>query len=298
MSLLMLATGGGSPLPVDLRPAPLDATIAAMRPSGRLLDTLTVAPDGSEDYTTISAAVAAANSLQAAQLTADGVTVRTPNHRVDIIVHAGSYVESIVLPAWVALYGVGSGLVTVTQDNTNPQLGTVTPSGSTYIEGIKFVKNWQNADTVPLPKYPIHNVNNHTSVFADVVFDNQLGGTAYGADGADYGYTVLYKCGLIGGTNAHGWDYTLAGQQIAYVNCTANSSVNWAALNNTAPDECWVVGGSVGSISVTGTATVLHKDPATVVSGSVSAAGAQDSNTAWPVPTGGLSAYDRALYGM
>lgn len=296
MSLLMLANkDGGVPILADQRPAPLDQTVASMRPTGRRIATLHVAADGSREFTNLRVAAAAASTIQSQRMTAEGVTTKTPDYRVDIIVHPGSYVASPVLPSWVGLYGHGSGVVTVRQDLPNAELGTVTPSGDTYVEGITFIKDEEI--TGPLPKYPIHNVNKGTSIFADVLFDNRASnGTSYGSDGANNGYPVLYNCGLVGSVNAHGWDYTLSGQQIAYIHCTANGSIGWAALNNTAPDECWVVGGSVGSISVTGAATKLHRDPATIVSGAVT--GTTDSNTAWPIPRSGLSAYDRAYYGM
>lgn len=296
MSLLMLATGGGSPILPDPRPAPLDATVAAMRPNGRLLDTLEVSPDGTKDFTTISAALTQAALIQSTRMDAEGASTRTPNYRVDVIIHPGNYVENPVPADWVGLYGYGPDVVTVKQNlATNPQLGTVTPNGATYMEGITFIKDAEVSG--PLPKYPIHNVNRRTSIFANVVFDNRYNnGTSYGSDGDNNGYTVLYKCTLAGSVNAHGWSHTLAGQDIAFINCTANSSVGWAALNDTAPDECWVVGGSVGSISVTGAATTLHRSGVTVA-GSITAP-IQDTRSDWPVPTGGLSAYDRAYYGM
>lgn len=296
MSLLSLAVNGGIPILPDPRPVPLDATIAAMRPTGRRIGVLEVAADGSKPYTNVRTACTAAGIIQSQRMADEGAAVVTPNYRVDIVIYPGTYANSPKPSAWVAIYGTGSGEVTVIQDLPNAELGTVTPNGSIYIEGITFIKDAEVAG--PLPKYPIHNVNAGTSIFADVVFDNRVSsGTSYGSDGADRGYTVLYKCSLVGGVNAHGWATTLAGQQIAFVDCTANGSVGWDALNNTAPDECWVVGGAVGSITVAGAATTLHRDPATVVAGSV-AAPIQDANTSWPVPVGGLSAYDRAFYGM
>lgn len=297
MSLLMLANkDGGVPIPPDPRPAPLDQIIASMRPTGRRIGVIEVAADGSKPYTNLRAACNAAATIQSQRMAAEGVaSTITPNYRVDIIVHPGVYRNSPKPPPWAAIYGYGSGLVTIYQDLPNAELGTLTPNGAVYVEGVTLVKDGEIAG--PLPKYPIHNVNAFTSIFADVVFDNRMGGTAYGSDGADRGYTVLYKCGLIGGVNAHGWAFTLAGQQIAFINCTANSSVGWQALNNTAQDECWVVGGSVGSIEVTGSNSVLHRDPASVVAGSITAP-IQDARTDWPIPIGGLSTYDRAYYGM
>ena len=60
--------------------------------------------------------------------------------------------------------------------------------------------------------------------------------------------------------------------------------------------EVWITGGSVGSVTVAGAGTVTHRDPAS--GATLTTTGTQDARTDWPIPTGGLSATDRAHYGM
>lgn len=298
IALLAAQSASEPPAPTpDPRPAPLDSTVELMRPTGRVIWTGTVAADGTGDYTSIQEAVSAAASAQAARMHAEGIINPTPNYATRIIVKAGEYIaHNIQLPRWCQMYGEGSDTTSIRAPEDGAGGGILNIGGSQYVEGVRLIKN------VTAIKYPIHMVNAHTTIFADVHFDVQQvggtgGGTAYGSDGADHGYTVLYKCKLTGGTNAHGWAETHQGQRIAYIHTIGTANANWAALNDVAPDECWVVGGSYQSVGVSGASTILHLDPETVV-GSVTAGGSQDSRTDWPVPIGGLSEWDRALFGM
>lgn len=63
------------------RPPPLDPVIAVLRPTGRVVFSATVHADGSGDFPTISAAVAAGKDEQARRVQADRMTAATPTTR-------------------------------------------------------------------------------------------------------------------------------------------------------------------------------------------------------------------------
>ncbi|MCW1013182.1 hypothetical protein, partial [Streptococcus anginosus] len=74
--------------------------------------------------------------------------------------------------------------------------------------------------------------------------------------------------------------------------------VGWTTMNDTSPADVWIVGGTSGSIRADGASARLHLDPAHVTSGTITAPGPRDADTRWPIPFGGLSPWDAALYGM
>lgn len=312
MSLLALlaASAGGPATPpaaTDPRPAAPDATVAAMRPSGRCIATLRVGP--TRTHATIGAALTAAQAAQAAQLATEGQVTATPNHRVDILVDPGTYSEVIVTPAWVALYAVDPTPGATILTHTNPaglstsDLGTLATAGALYWEGIDIHLNKPAGEEANWPKYPVHHVSSRTAIFARTKFRTRTttgaigaGLTTFGTDGAGGSTTILYRCDFDGGgTNNHGAATNTTPQTWAYIDCTATHGVNYNAMSSIA-DEVWITGGSVGSVTVAGAGTVTHRDPAS--GATLTTTGTQDARTDWPIPTGGLSATDRAHYGM
>lgn len=298
-----MQTHAGPPAPpADPRPAPLDATVEAMRPTGRVIFTATVARDGSGGYSTISGAIAAARTAQADRMAAEGVTTATPNYATRLIIGPGEYREPVAVGSvpWVQLYGAGSDrTIILPPGDGTAHRGVLESAGRLYVEGLTLRRDVSNADKT-LPVYPVHTNNKGTSIYADVFFDNALepGGFAFGSDGSPDGATYLYRCRLTGGMNAHGWADMNAEQRMSIISTTATGQVGWTTMNDTSPADVWIVGGTSGSIKAYGASARLHLDPAHVTSGTITAPGPRDADTRWPIPFGGLSPWDAALYGM
>lgn len=305
---LMLATTAVTPAPPapDPRPEPLDSVIAAIRPSGRLIGTLIVAQDGSGDHTTISDATAEARDIQSAQLQADGLTVATPNHRVDIIVKEGRYEEDSIrsYPRWAAYYADGDVIVTRTTQNAT---GVADIGGYVYIEGFDFLKTTPPGEWTP--KYPTHNAARGTTIWANVGFwTGEVGGPhrgrASGNDGNSGSTVLFYKCRANGDMASHGWDSQGADsdpQHIIFVETVTTGSVGFRSGDGgggLSPDVSWVVGGQSGLVQVSGPNASLHLDPAHATGSVAFNAATQTQDTHWPIPFGGLSPRDRAHYGM
>lgn len=301
LAILAAGTGGGTPgTPLDQRPATDDTLLQSIRPNGRSIATLTVGPG--KQYANIKDANTAAKTLQTARLAAEGQATLTPNYRVDVLVDPGTYVGEVVAGRFVAFYATGPGaLLKQNAAATTPELGVLTTNGDTYWEGINITQD-DEPDT-NRPKYPIHAVNRGTSIYANCTLTNNEPDvtTPFGMDGYDGGTTLLYGVTMgPGGTNAHGWENTRIPQTMMYVKCASPSTVGWNALNNIAVDQLWVVESNVRGVVLAGTSSVAHIAPSNTLGDlGVSLNGAsQDVNAAWPVPTGGLSAADRAFYGM
>lgn len=305
MIAAMQTNGGPPPAPVDPRPAPLDGVVAAMRPTGRVIFTATVAQDGTGDYSTIQAAVNAAKAAQATALKAEGLTMDTvtPNYAARLIVAEGEYREAVGVGgvSWLQMYGAGSGKTTILppQDGTAHR-GVLEAAGRLYVEGITLHMDARPSGATD-PVYPIHTDNKGTSIYADVDFrDDVVGvnGFSFGSNGSPDGATYLYRCRLTGGMNAHGWADMNAEQRMSIISTTATGQVGWTTMNDTSPADVWIVGGTSGAIKAHGASARLHLDPAHVTSGTIAAPGPRDANTRWPIPFGGLSPWDQALYGM
>jgi len=302
MIAAMQTNGGPPPAPVDPRPAPLDDVVAAMRPTGRVIFTATVAQDGSGDYSTISDAITAAHTAQADRIAAEGVAKVTPNYATRLIISPGEYREPVGVGhvPWIQLYGAGTDkTIILPPGDGTAHRGVLEAAGRLYVEGLTLRRDVSNADKTR-PVYPVHTNNLGTSIYADVFFDNALGpgGSAFGSDGSPDGATYLYRCRLTGGMNAHGWADMNAEQRMSIISTTATGQVGWTTMNDTSPADVWIVGGTSGAIRADGSSARLHLDPAHVTSGTITAPGPRDADTRWPIPFGGLSPWDQALYGM
>ncbi|WP_295034579.1 hypothetical protein [uncultured Microbacterium sp.] len=297
-----------------------DPLVMQMRPDGRRVGLVTIAADGSGDFTTFAAAIAHGQSLQAAALTAAGLgpLQMTPNFRCDYLVKPGAYTPAPGdwgggIPPFSAFYAVDP-----TPGATTLRWG-LEPSGGFWWEGIDIV-NVDNNGAFD-PKYAIHQHAGATSIITRCTLTNEApaaGGypTPIGMDGETGATHVMHDVemstgaytnlhGLIGGTGP------LAGMTIVYSQCRfPTGSLYFDTLNDADGTEMWVVGGSADTAGLKGDKSTLHLDPATVLArttGSYAghvkadgspATGTTDGRTDWPVPTGGLSARDRAYYGM
>lgn len=311
MSLLAIMSAEPPPdflvEPVDPRPAPADATIASIRPIGRAIGTLTVGPDG--DHATIGAAITAAQALQSSRAIAEGVPFLPndghPDFRVDIVIAAGTYPEAVTTSRDIALYGDGEVIVT----GVALALGCLISNGGEYVEGITFRRDViSGVASGDLPKYPQHHAVNTTrqSIFADCTFHTQVEGggggwTGIGMDGNSGGRALWYGCTLSSanattGVNLHGHAGTTAPGVYMLIGMQAPTApLGYNSLHASQADELWVVGGTCTGITTAGAGTVLHYDP-TSTTGTVTASGPSDTNTNWPVPTGGINAAERARY--
>lgn len=302
MSLLamiaaMQTNGATPPAPMDPRPTPLDATVKAIRPTWRTIFTARIETDGSGDYPTIADAIKAAKAAQSARMASEGASAATPNYSCRIILGPGDFMEPIYHPpAWSQFYGQGSTRTRILGrgDDTDPR-GVMELQGRIYIEGMS-----SRGYTGPANgHYAVHTANNRTTTWVDFGI---LGG-GYGADGAGFGQTTFYRCDLgDGALNLHGWPDLSDRETICYVDCVSTGRIGWTTSSPTAPSEVWVIGGAskVASVHVVGASTVLHLDPAITPTPALPSDTTtnRDARTDWPVPLGGLSPWDQALYGM
>lgn len=285
---------GGTAIAPPPLPDPLDATDAAMRPTGRRLGVFQVRQNGTGDFSTLGAAWAHCASVQEARRIAEGQATTGPAYRCDLILDPGEFVETAQPVPWVNVYAFSPETTRILQNNATVQRGTLDPTWGQYWTGVSIEL------TQPAPAefvYPIHSSNRHTTIFSGVRMWHHGGGAVYGSDGFNRGSTTFYRSELRGGTNMHGETHTLAGQSIAIVKSTITGNTGWNALNGTAPDDFWLVDSTVGgNVSVLGAGSRFHRSASTVA-GSVTAQGTTDTSAAWPIPTGGTSLDDKGIFG-
>lgn len=305
--LLLAGSGGASatipdPLPggggggTGGWPTAGDSTIASMRPTGRLLATLTVDPalpvTGTNKHT-VGAAMDAAKLLQTADAQNSGLSFLGnlgPDYRVDIIIAPGEYDESVGTGEWINLVGATGDPADVVIFSNDNGGGVLHSFGATYVEGITFWSQDNGGGAASGPKYAWHiTVSDGTSIAVNCVFldENVSGGSgALGMDGGDGTYTLFYGCTITGAspptiTNLHGQLDPLEPLTVAFVNCTTNGNVGYSQLDTGVTDQLWVIN------------TLNGGSPATpVTSGSVTV----HTSGTWPVPVGGVSPHDLAYY--
>lgn len=296
---------GGPPAPVNPLPPALDETAGALRPTGRVVFRAAVEADGSGDYPTISAAVAAGRDAQSARMLADRAPAPTPHYWVQIIVGPGHYTDTIKPPPYTSLIGAGGDATVIEQDGQDA-LGVLDFGGRAHVEGIAFLKTtptgvWQ-------PKYPVHNRSRGTTVWVDcgfytdaVALDRDTG-RASGNDGVEGGTVLFYGCRFNGRADSHGWDTDVDPQTVMFVDCESTSAVGFRSGTGgagTAADETWVAGGTVRQVNVEGPNATLHLDPNTVADTVTAGEGVTTtSRTDWPVPYGALTDAERAEHGL
>ena len=190
--------------------------------------------------------------------------------------------------------------------------------GGLYWEGVDVV----NPDTVPTfdPKYAFHVHAGSTMIFTRCTMTNnatKAGGypTPIGMDGEQGATLLLHRVKLLSGgyTNLHGWGLgawsaSKPGMTVIFNECSfKGGSFYYDALNDSTKDELWVQNCTGRAVGLGGKSTTAHvagstlDTPPTVVSVRENMAGVLgtlDSRSDWPVPHGGLSASDRAKYGV
>ncbi|MGJ6980013.1 hypothetical protein ACSDQ9_05710 [Aestuariimicrobium soli] len=295
------SSGGGT----SSIPAAPDETIAAMRPTHPSLGEVLVGPG--RPIETIEAAVTECLARQAAARTLYGISSNSapPWLGVNVIIDPGDYwpTSNLGFPHWCAIYAADT-----TKHSTIIHTGLETITG--YWEGVDVINEPPPYDE----KYPMHLANGGTTIIVRCTLNNNYpasggGDTWLGMDGGRAGCTTVFYDvdGTPGGSNLHGWGEGQTGPStVCYVNSrsaggpfnAANFAGGPTGFDN--PGDMWVVGGSAKGLTMDG--INLHLDPAfTLVGGGTvqrSHSGVTDSRTDWPIPVGGLSARDRALWGM
>lgn len=315
---LLITSGSTSSSSSGPLPYVADATVRRMRPNGRSIATITIALDGTGNYSTFEDAFAAATTAQNTRMAAEGASVATPNYRVDILVKPGTYprqntgVQMVTAPPFTACYATDP-----TRGNTVVMSG-FTPGRGFYWEGIDVV-NTDDASGSAGAKYAFHVEAGATTIITRCSMTNQSstsGGSGWpiGMDGVNGGTCVLHDCQLqagVGGaggrTNMHGDLSYQTGPPMTMVfsKCTYPGTIWYSSLVDTQADQMWVVDCTAGGFTVGGGACVGHfsgNSPGTHThqpwaSGNPITA-TDDTQSAWPIPIGGLSAADRAYYGM
>ena len=268
------------------------------------------------DASTFQDAVVLASNRQSAYLYANGRTeaTATPNDRVTISVEPGVYTEpvSAMLPPFLSVVAVDP-----TPGKTSIQYG-LEVVGGLYWEGVDVV----NPDTVPTfdPKYCFHVHAGSTMMFTRCTMTNKAtkaGGypTPIGMDGEQGATLLLHRVKLLSGgyTNLHGWGLgawsaSKPGMTVIFNECSfEGGSFYYDALNDSTKDELWVQNCTGRAVGLGGKSTTAHvagstlDTPPTVTSVQTNQSGVLgklDSRSDWPVPHGGLSASDRAKYGV
>lgn len=289
-----------SPTLPPTKPAAYDSTVASLRPSVTIQQTLTVGPS-SCDYTTVEAAV---NAAKTTQTTHPGV--RWP---IDIIVYPGTYNDTGNLDnmGWINVYGATYDPADVVVTCGSDGLGTFRIRGPGYLENITVATD-DTASPATGPRYPLHLTTQHPSLgtVGAVVGVNchflarnpQSTGGGGSGNGAAIGLdlypateVVFYQCEVTpdpGGTSTtilHGVASTGVAS-LTFVECTVHGILNYDGAG--AADDFWVADTSASSLRLNGAGAVatLHASGSsaglsqTLVSSAVS-----DSNASWPLPT-------------
>ena len=281
----------GEPEPIG-PPEVDDPLVMSMRPDVEPVARAVVQLDGSGDFTTPADAVVWLKARQAIYVSADGLSTPTPLHRVEILLGPGDHATMPQPPKWCSVIALDP-----TPNSTRLMQGIDTNHGL-YMEGVDITNLGPNPG-----KYSVHLYNGHTNIFARCRWESNSpdgGLTAIGMDGDDGGTVVMHDVVMVGGgTNLHGWAYLTVPQDIVFSQVTAAGQVGYGDMGGIG-DDVWLVGCDAPSVNVGGSNSRLHFDPAlnpgVVVSGSSTAQ--LDARSDWPVPTGGLSARDRAEFGL
>ena len=276
--------------------------------------TIVLAKDGSGDTTTFPAAIDLAVAKQYAWIAAHGRTQATPNDRVLISVKPGTYGEPVsrALPTFISVVASDP-----TPGATVIEYG-LEIDGGTYWEGVDVINPFWI--TTFDPKYAFHVHAGASIIFARCEMANRAkrsggSGTPIGMDGEQGATLLLHRVTLLSGfyTNLHGWGLdawsaSKPGMTVIFNECSfKGGSFYYDSLNDSTKDELWVQNCTGRAVGLSGKSTTAHvagstlDTPPTVVSVRENMAGVLgtlDSRSDWPVPHGGLSASDRAKYGV
>lgn len=278
-----------------------DATLAAIRPTGRTLETRKVSAThaGATDAT-VGAALTAALATASSSIPygQDG-----PDFRTDVLIAPGTFHESNGGGSWRNLIGTsGTPSDVILFSDTTANDGVIHPAGSTHVEGLTL-RAGHNVGADTSPKYCAHLGGNGVLTFANVHFDastavpgdpSHLSSGTVGLDGAPGLYLLFYKCtftkppGLSGaGMNLHGSNPGPEPISVMFIDCTLPDGAAFGGPGATdgRPDRLYVVGGTLGgNITANSTTHVYTDAPGSVVAGSH---GVTTTST-WPTYTNGL----------
>lgn len=314
MSLLRMLAAASSGVPiVDPPPDPepptsgwpstADATLLALRPSGRVV----ASAEATDSATRDTAATALLNAVYADARTGfgywDGIG---PDYRTDLFLVPGNTYTGGGNSDWRAIVGTNPATRTLIEARNNSG-GVIHSFGSIYMENLHL----RPLTTVEksAPKYPWHITGGEMCVAARCTFDlsaieadtiqggNGIAGWV-GADGKQGMTIIFYKCDFIAGPiantlNIHGQGSTEDNPMtLAFIDCTGLNSVevftpgadvtasgerNRFYIINTPMSK---IGGNANTdIYTDGAAPAMALNAATITRGT----------TAWDVPEGGLS---------
>jgi hypothetical protein len=273
------------------------------RPSSYIA-TLTVKPDGTGDYTTITGACTAANLLQRSgslygMYSLDGTNtgfIYSPARRVRIMVYPGTYEGQVTVSRFIHLVGVsgnpGDVLITspvfkgALQNGSDSMVENVTIHGTGIYYGLHFASGGVS-------------VFNNCKIISDYA-GNQI----MGMDGFQGALALFLVCQFTStntaasaNTNMHGGALDTIPSNYVFVDCTHPSGIQYASLGSTAADNIYILGGSIPSLVLDGSKTTGYVDPA---SGTVlhvsNGAKAVMGLVAPPLPPSSLRAEETAYY--
>ena len=296
-----------------------DATVMQMRPSLKAAAQVVVDPAGHGDYTTLADAFADVENRRAITMAIAGVTTVDPRFRVDIGLAPSATPYTLsgsgTIPQFVGLYALDGK-----RGATEIRWGTE-PGGYCYVEGIS-ITNVDNAGAFD-PKYAVHYHAYGTGIFTRGTWKNEApkaGGypTPIGMDGGKDQTLVMHDMTFASGryTNLHGWPEwgntpsDTTGMTVVFSKVTFPQGVfYYDAQNDVTRDELWVVDSTGGEWGLGGAATLAHLGGSTFTrdgdesrfgikpaKAGATVTGTTDARRDWPIPTGGMSAAERAAW--
>lgn len=236
----------------------------------RVIKQYEVKQDGTKDYTTIGAAISAAQAFQTSQRSLEGVSILTPNYTVEVIVHPGTYIVTTPLSPSpyvpiISKTGIPGDVIVKSLNLLSTDLGTVVTAADFYMEGIDIVR----AGTTPTTsgKYCQHIslADYQTGVYVNCRFytetSHSVGGwTCVGMDGNPGATLMFYGCEFWskvtgtyagGDTNLHGMIGGAPAGSVTEDTIFVNSiggNVGYNALSSTATDSVWASGGAFTAV--------------------------------------------------
>lgn len=297
-TLLATPTAPTPAASTDPRPVIADPVVMQMRPNSRCIATLHVGPG--REYPTLLSTTAAVAEIQEQRRRAEGTPYLTPDYRVDILVDPGVYEDDwIETQRFLAVYAADGQRGSVILRGPDARWD---PEGVSYMEGVT-IETTTPTDGTYGSKYPVHLGAKQTHIFTrgSLIANNTaaLGsGSSIGTDGQDGGFVVLHDMTLVGSTNQHGWELAkmTVPMTLVYSKVDCNGAIGYGALSDERADEVWFVDCSAQHIGTSGAQVISHIARTTYVATGFE--GVTDTRDDWPIPIGGLSARDRAHYGM
>lgn len=295
--------GGGTdpdPPPAVGWPTTTDPVLLAMRPTGRVVASGTVANTAARD----TESERQVNAILSEARTGYGYwDYGGPDYRTAIFMQPGTYTGGGQYE-WRSLVGTNPANRTVMEARNNSG-GVVHSFSSLYMENLRLVPLTTVDNSAP--KYPWHITGGRMCIAANCAFDlSQIesdtieGGSGIagwiGADG-DSGMTIiLYKCDFIPGPKANTLNIHDGGppehpMTLVFVDCTGLDNLGLVCPGGASTDgqknRLYVINTPCASLWADGNGEVFTNSAAPAATGSTGTI--TRGVTAWPVPAGGLS---------